>query len=354
MFTLLGTRTVRRSRRRNLTIAALGIAVSATLGVSACSAPADEEDTAAASAPAPEAGALPVTIDHVYGSTTISEAVTRVAAMGVGDADTLLALGITPTTIAPFADPTKRVTPWNKDLLGDKEPVILPNVSSEFGDQIAKALATNPQLITAVGAAPTKEQYTKLSEAVPTIAHSAGYPDWQVPWDVQTTEIGKAVGQPKAAAAKIAETKAALAKIKSDHPEFTGKTGVVVVRGEDGSISIYGAGDGRGQTLIDYGLAFPDALTSAITSGFYGTISAENIPMLNNADVIVAVDWQGSNDKLKADAAWNRQPFVTGGRVVYLNQEVGSAMSVPTVLTIPWVAGQSVSSIAAAAKKVTR
>ena len=88
-----------------------------------------------------------------------------------------------------------------------------------------------------------------------------------------------------------------------------------------------------------------------MTSGFYGDLPAESLNLLDSADVVVAVDWQGSNDQLKANAAFNRLAVAQSGRVVYLPQEVGSAMSVPTVLTIPWVAEQAVEPIAAAAAK---
>ena len=62
-------------------------------------------------------------------------------------------------------------------------------------------------------------------------------------------------------------------------------------------------------------------------------------------------DWSGANAKLKADPTWNRQAYVAQGRTVYLDQQVGSAMSVPTVLTVPWVADQAVAPIAEAAGK---
>ncbi|MEE4025135.1 ABC transporter substrate-binding protein [Gordonia sp. PKS22-38] len=320
------------------------------VAVGACSAP--EEDTAATSSmPSADPGALPVTIDHSYGSTTVSEQPSRVAAMGVGDADTLLALGITPTTIAPFNDPPERSTPWNAELLGDAEPVILPEAAFEFGSQIPQALETDPDLVTAVGAAPTREQYDILSKAVPTVTRPAEYPDWQVPWDAQTTQIGRAVGLPEQAQAKIDETRAFLADVREQHPELEGKTGVVVTSSPTGGLSIYSATDGRGQTLTDYGLAFPESLEPAITNGFYGEISAENYAMLNDADVVVAVDWDGANDRLRNDPNWQRQPVAQEGRVVYLDQQVGTAMSVPTLLTIPWVAEQTVGPISEAAKR---
>ncbi|NED70377.1 ABC transporter substrate-binding protein, partial [Streptomyces sp. SID10244] len=73
-----------------------------------------------------------------------------------------------PTTVAPFGDPPARSTPWNADLLGDAQPVVLPNAAADFGNQIPNALATNPDLITAIGAAPTQEQYDVLTKAAPT------------------------------------------------------------------------------------------------------------------------------------------------------------------------------------------
>jgi iron complex transport system substrate-binding protein len=333
-----------------LRLAAVAMAATATVAVAACSPP--EEDTGASSAaPSAEPGAIPVTVDHKFGATTISTAPKRVAAMGVGDADTLLSLGITPTTIAPFADPTQRSAPWNEKLLGDAQPEILPQAAQDFGGQIAKALGTNPDLVTAIGAAPSQEQYDVLSKAAPTIVGPKQYPNWQIPWDVQTSEIGRAVGLPDAAQAKIDETKGDLADVRKQHPEFEGKTGVVVSGLPTGAVSIFSPEDGRGQTLSDYGFSFPESLKPALTNGFYGEISPENLNLLNDVDVVVAVDWEGANDRLKKDATWSKLPFVAQGRAVYLDQQVGSAMSVPTVLTLPWVAEQSVGPISDAAKK---
>ncbi|GAC68146.1 ABC transporter substrate-binding protein [Gordonia soli] len=339
---------MRPQRWRTLGAATAAVAA---LTITACSAP-DESgsDSDSASVPTAEAGAYPVTIDHVFGKTTIDSQRKRVAAMGVGDADNLLALGVKPVTIATFADPDATSSPWNADLIGDTSPTVLPNTSSEFGGQIAKALSTNPDLITAVGAVPTREQYDTLAKTTPTILRPTGATAWETPWDVQVTEIGKAVGLPKAAEAKVAETKKYLTDVQNQHPQFAGKTGVVVTGAPNGGVSIYSEGDGRGQTLTGYGLKFPEQLRSAITNGFYGELAAESLNRLDSADVVVAVDWAGSNDKLRADPAFQRTAAAREGRVVYLDQEVGSAMSVPTVLTIPWVGSRAVGPIADAIK----
>lgn len=340
---------MRASTHRSLTLL-VGL-LAAALVVTSCSPPDETVDSGTAQVPTPEAGAIPVTVQQAYAPATVDQAPKRVAAMGVGDGDTLLALGVTPTTIAPFADPDQASAPWNAELLADSKPVVLPNASGAFGDEIPKALATEPDLITAVGADPTRDQFDLLSKTAPTILRPAQFQPWQVPWDAQTRQIGTAVGLPELADRKVTETEQFLANVREQNPQLAGKTAVVVTASPTGGVSIYGPGDGRGQTLTGYGLTFPPALQPSVTSGFYGDLPAESLNLLDSADVVVAVDWQGSNDQLKSNAAFNRLAVAQSGRVVYLPQEVGSAMSVPTVLTIPWVAEQAVGPIAAAAGK---
>src|SRR5688572_5656079 len=67
------------------------------LVISACGAPVTEE-AVATEAPATESAdsAYPVTIDHKYGSTTISEFPERIVLVGLTEQDALLALGVVP------------------------------------------------------------------------------------------------------------------------------------------------------------------------------------------------------------------------------------------------------------------
>ncbi len=88
-----------------------------------------------------------------------------------------------------------------------------------------------------------------------------------------------------------------------------------------------------------------------ITSGFYGELPAESLDRLDAADLVIAVDWEGANDRLRANRAFSRLQVARSGRVVYLPQDVGTAMSVPTVLTIPWVADRAVGPIVEAASR---
>lgn len=332
---------------RRLSVVVTAVAATLVLGATAaCSPP--SEDSASENTGSAEPGAFPVTIDHRYGATTIDTAVSRIATLGPGDADTLLALGITPTTMVPFSDPTEKtvVTPWNKDLLGDNRPVILAGASQDLAGAVTKAIATNPQLIVAVNNAVTQNVYDNLAKVTDTIVRPTQYGDWQVPWTASTTEIGTAVGKPEETKKLVADTQQKFTDAKAANPQLAGRTSAVVLGSPGGGVSIYSPGDGRGQILTNLGMTFPTSLDSTITNGFYGSISDENLNLLGGLDKLVVTDYAGSTEKLKANPAFANLDVVKRGDVVYVDAETGSAMSVPTVLTIPWVLDKLVPQLA--------
>ena len=293
----------------------LGVAVAVAalvVGVGACSAP-DEDAQGGSSSVAAEPGAFPVTIDHDYGSTTIDAAPSRIATLGPGDSDILLKLGIVPTTMAPFYDPTNRsvTTPWNADLLKGQSPEVLTNATSDLAGEVTKVLASNPQLIVAVNNAVTRPVYDNLAKVAGTVVREKQFTD-----------------------------------AKAANPQLVGRTSAVVIGSDAGGVYIYGPGDGRGQMLTNLGMTFPASLQPTITDGFYGSISDENLNLLNGLDKLVVVDYAGATDKLKANPAFQNLDIVKRGDVVYVDQGLGSAMSVPTVLTIPYVVQRLVPQLA--------
>ncbi|WP_246833404.1 ABC transporter substrate-binding protein [Williamsia sp. 1138] len=330
---------IKNPRRATARAAMVTATVAALIGITACSAP--DEDSTGASVTAEE-GALPVTVTHNFGETEIKTEPARIATLGPGDADILMALGITPTTIVPFNDPTGKnvIEPWNEKYIAENTPVALGQATQNLGADIPKALATNPDFVVAVNNAVTREQYDNLTKVAPTIVREAQYQDWLIPWAASTKEIGTAVGMPDETQELIDQTNAKFDEAKAQYPNMVGKKSAVIISGADGSISIYGPGDGRGQMLVNLGQVFPAELEPLVTSGFYGTISNENLNLLNNLDQVVAIDWEGSNEKLKNNAIFNNLDIAKRGGVIYLDQQIGSAMSVPTVLTIPWAIDQ--------------
>ena len=87
----------------------------------------------------------------------------RIAAVGLGDVDTVLALGETPVALAPWAGATDVVGPWAEDLLGDKKPTVIEDTSTGFDQQKIEAIAaTDPTKIIAVNHAVDGETKKKF------------------------------------------------------------------------------------------------------------------------------------------------------------------------------------------------
>jgi iron complex transport system substrate-binding protein len=145
-----------------------------------------------------EAGALPVTIEHRYGSTTVEEPPERVVVAGLREQDALLALGVVPVaTTEWYGEHPGAIFPWAEEALGDApRPEVL-----DFTDglEFEKIAGHRPDLIVAVYSGLTKKDYETLSKIAPTIAQPPGQVDWGSSWQDEILTVGRAVGKPKEA-----------------------------------------------------------------------------------------------------------------------------------------------------------
>lgn len=263
----------------------------------------------------------------------------RVAALGLGDADTLLALGITPVAVAPFGpqdevDPSG-VGPWATDLLGDAEPTPIYNTSSGFSAEIIEQVtAANPTQIIAVNAAVDGQAREALNKIAPTTVKPEDATDWQIPWEDQVSAIARAVDRAEEGEELVEKTERAFEEFKKSHPEAQGKTAAVVLP-YSGKISLYTSADGRGQFVEDMGFDIPASLEGEGGS-FYREVAPENYADLNEVDYLFVLDYQGSADELRNDPTFKNLDAVREGRVRYLDEQTGLAMSMPNPVTIPW------------------
>lgn len=271
---------------------------------------------------------------------TESSPVSRVASLGLGDVDTLLALGITPVAIAPWGaegdGSESGVGPWSEGLLGDAKPEKIFNTASGFTvDILEKVTATNPTQIIAVNQAVDAQAKASLEKIASTTVKPEGYQDWQIPWDKQVETISQAVGKEEEGDRLIKETEEKFAQFKKDHPELQGKRAAIVMPYE-GKIGLYTDGDGRGQFIRDLGFTNPKELQGD-GSSFFVDYAPENYAKLNNVDYLFVLDYNGALNALKKDATFQKLDVVKDGRVRYLETDVGNAMSMPNPVTIPWV-----------------
>jgi iron complex transport system substrate-binding protein len=280
--------------------------------------------------------AFPITVDHKFGSTTLTEAPQRVVAIGYTEQDLLLAVGVTPVAVRYwYGDETNAIFPWAQDKVEGEMPIVL---NMPFGALNYEAiLDLEPDLISAVTSGITQEEYDLLSQIAPTIAQSGDYIDFGMPWQEATQLVGDAVGRGAEAADAIAEVEARFAQVRTQYPEFEGKT-VAVAYSFEGTYGFYTAQDSRARFFTDLGFVVPDALMEIAGDSFYANLSAERVELLDQ-DLIALVNLQfieGGREALEADPLFGQLEAVQAGRVVYFDEQAENALGFSSPLSLPY------------------
>jgi iron complex transport system substrate-binding protein len=289
----------------------------------------------ASDAPAADDAAFPVTIEHIWGDTTVSARPERVVALGVTDADPLLGLGVVPVGITPFTfyAGTRGVGPWAQDLLGDAEPEVLTGTEVD----VEAVAALRPDLVVAVSAGFDETVYEQLSAIAPTLVRPADTVAYGVDRDTATRMIAQAVGEVDRGEELIATADQAFADAAAAHPEFAGATGVVALW-SGGRYYAFLPVDARGRALRELGLELPAAVTDQATGDRFSVdVSAERLDLLD-ADVLVVLADPDSVATVESDAVLAQVPVVARGGMVVDAGDLRGAMSYNTVLSAPYLA----------------
>jgi iron complex transport system substrate-binding protein len=320
-----------RSTRRGLLLGAAGTV--AALGLVACGSGDDQTASVTATTSRAAAGAFPLTVQHALGSTTIPSAPKRVVTYGYTDQDPVLALGTVPVGTLRWIPQWKRgVGVWAEPALGDARPEIYSGNSIDF-EGIA---AVRPDLILIVTYALPKGDYEKLSKIAPTVPTVAGYPDWGVPWQAATEQIGRALGQPAQARRLVSRTEARFTKAKADHPEFAGREVLIVAPGE-GQLSVFAPTDTRGRFVTSLGFTQPEGIKRVTGDEFYAYISDERLDLVDVDALIVLADSPAVAKELLAKPAFSRLSVVRQGRAIMVDDiDLSMALSASSVLSIPY------------------
>lgn len=260
---------------------------------------------------------------------------TRIASIGLGDVDTLLALGITPVAVAPWSpDSVGAVGEWAQPLLGAATPTLIRDTGTDLSGAAIEAIAaTRPDLIMAVNSGYDDGVYDKLEEIAPVVRRPAGFKPWTVPWQDQVTAIAAGVDRPADGAKLISETLAEIEATRAKYPQFAGRSAAVVLPKSDGSLYAYTADDGRGQVLDMLGFEIPPKVAELAGTNFYALIPSENLQVLD-VNTMVYLDY---GVQVGESAAFDALPAVRENRLVKVNRSLGNAMSMPNPLTLRWV-----------------
>jgi iron complex transport system substrate-binding protein len=338
--------------RRASRLVALSTAALLAGGLAACSSSAADEGAAGGSD-----DFTPVTIEHALGTTTLESRPERVATVQWANHEVPLALGVVPVGMAAanFGDDDgDGLLPWVAERLEELDaetPVLFDETDGIDFEAVAD---TNPDVILAGYSGLTQEDYDTLSEIAPVVAYPEG--PWATPWR-EVIEINAAgMGMAEEGEELVASIEQDIADALGDHPQLEGKSAMFMTHVDTtdlSEVSFYTPFDTRSAFFEDLGLTTPASIEEA--SGdpdqFSGTVSAEQVDVFDDVDIIVTYGDQALVDALNADPLLSQIPAVRNGALVLLpDTPLGTAAN-PTPLAISWVLEDYVSMLAEAADK---
>ena len=236
---------------------------------------------AAGTTDVPSEGAFPATVETMFGAVTIEEEPTTVVAIGWGDAETALALGVQPVGASDWlAFGGDGVGPWAEGLY-DAPPEQLGTLELNF-EAIA---ALEPDLILNTRSDGSQETYDTLSAIAPTVGPPPDVALYSTTWRQQMEMVSAALGKQAEGAALIEEVDAAFADAAAANPEFAGKTVAVGALYGEG-YGAYVRGDGRVDFMESLGFVNKPEIQELAGNTFFVEVSNERLDLLD-ADLTV-------------------------------------------------------------------
>ena len=304
-------------------VAALAVAALALTGCA--SGAATDDDTSDDSA---SSAAFPVTVSTEFGDVTVEKKPVRVVALGWGDAETALALGVQPVGASDWlAFGGEGVGPWAEGLY-DTPPEIIGTLEPSF-EAIA---ALKPDLILDTKSSGDEERYEKLSSIATTVGVPEGKTSYLTTMDEQMDLVSSALGLKDEGDDLLAEVDATYEEAAAAHPEFEGLTVAAATKTSEGW-GAYVEGSERVRFLERLGFVQSPEIAAlpANSGGFSVDISSEQLDLLD-ADLIVAFPIFIETSELTDDPLWSAIPAVADGRSVVIDGDVSAAYSLGTTL----------------------
>ncbi|WIB71356.1 MULTISPECIES: iron-siderophore ABC transporter substrate-binding protein [unclassified Curtobacterium] len=310
-------------------LAAAGAVVAASLVLAGC-ASGSGSSTDSASSGSSDA-AFPVSITTGLGTTTIESAPKRVVALGWGDAETALELGVQPVGASDWlAFGGDGVGPWLKGAY-DESPKIIQTLEPSYED----ILKLNPDVILDVKSSGDKERYDKLSAIAPTVAIPKGGENYLASTEQQTTMIAKALGKESEGKKLLSGLDDAYAAARKAHPDFDGKTAVVGAYSSEG-FGAYASTDSRSTFMRNLGFEIPKAIDEQAGKEFSVHLSDENLDLLD-ADLTLILPIYVDASEASSNKLFQKVPSVEAGHsIVFDDKDVSSAFSMGTTAAIEW------------------
>jgi len=315
-------------------IAALVCLLGAVLALAGCGGSgSDDAGQSAGSGQAAE-GAFPVTIPTAFGDVTVPSQPKRVVALGWGDAEVALTLGVQPVGEADWlAVGNNGVGDW---VPQDKRYTTPPKSLGTLDVDMEQVAALQPDLILDTRASGDKDRYDKLAGlGVPVVSIPKGAESYRTTWTDQLDMIGKALGKTAEAAKVRTDLENKFTQTAAAHPEFKGKS-VVIGSKTASSYGAYVTGDSRVDFMTKLGFVQSPQVQALAQGGFSITISPERMDLLD-ADLTVIMPIGVTADAVSADPLFQSVPSVKAGHgLVLSDQSISQAFASATPLGLSW------------------
>jgi iron complex transport system substrate-binding protein len=273
-------------------------------------------------------GVFPATVDTKFGEVTVEEEPQRIVALGWGDAEAVLALGLQPVGASDWLGfGGSGVGPWAEDLY-DEAPEIIATLEPSY-EAIA---ALKPDLILDVKSSGDSERYERLSSIATTIGVPEDGDSYLVSGNEQMTMISTALGMADKGEELLADVDTSFAEAAAAHPEFEGKTITVSAYTSDGW-GAYIDGVERVTFMQKLGFVQSPTIQGLTPDGFSVPISSEQLDLLESDVLVVFPIWVETSE-VTSQPLFNAIPAVAEGRSIILDDElISNAYSLGSVLS---------------------
>jgi len=309
-----------------LTHVGVAVLAVAALSLTACAGGSTDSDAAPAASTATDS--FPVTVATEFGDVTVEKQPLRVVALGWGDAETALALGVQPVGASDWlAFGGEGVGPWAEGLY-DEAPEIIATLEPSY-EAIA---ALKPDLILDTKSSGDEDRYEKLSKIATTVGVAEGKTSYLTTMEEQMQLISTALGEKAKGEELLAEVDTAFDDAAAAHPEWAGLTIAAATRTSEG----WGAYiEGGSRVIYLERLGFTQSPTIAAlpsnSGGFSVDISSEQLDLLDS-DLIVAFPIYIPTTDITDDPLWNAIPAVAAGHSVVIDGDISASYSLATTL----------------------
>lgn len=302
--------------------------VAAGAALAAC-APGDKDHSyAVAGGDGPE---FPNLMTHQFGSTRIQARPERIVALGRGDADALLALGVRPVAVLDwFKAWPQGVGPWAQPRLGGAMPELL--TGPELG--VGRVATIAPDLVTFVRSDGSRATWQRLNALAPTISGPSAARPYGTTWQDQMMTVAGAIVRPADGRRLVDGTEAAIAAARRANPGFAGRT-VCVATAFGGRYQAYVRQDDRVGLLEAIGFVNAPQIERMEPRATFAGIQREDAAWLD-ADLTVVVT-VGAGAGMRNDPFLKSIPSAKAGRLLIIDDaELAHSLSANTVLSIPY------------------